>query len=383
MSEHIEATLGDEQIIREDALQPFAHQAANGDILLGCYSPIDDEQRQRNRFPGQSHWLVSKDNGETWEPSKFSPKEPGVGLISTSGRIDEKRTLLLNVYAWRDETDDEGKGPFTTHRWIANGSFDEIEGPLDTVVNVPDAVANHSDEGHAVDLIVLHRQIAAMPDGRLLTTAYCRFIGDNTPSAYRKSMVRTRVVLLESSDMGATWDYKTTVAADPSVGQEGFNEAALMRISRGPDEGKLLCRMRTGSAGSPIYECSSRDDGETWTRPFASEACGVDPCLIELSDGRLATSYGTRMWDNGGGQNNSPLLTPTNKVAISSDQGQSWQVIADVPMRSPETNIDTTTNYTTVVEIGEGKLLLFYDIGLFFDEKRYLATRIIEIQPDE
>ena len=383
MSEHIEATLGDESIIRDNALQPFAHQAANGDILLSCYSPIDDTLRQRNRFPGQAHWLVSRDQGETWEPSKFSPQQPGVWMITIGGRIDQQRYLMMSNYAWRDgdepaapneagatsagsdtlgDSEPPGsatsggagsggaggsggsdapaaRGPFTTHRWIATGSFDDIEGPIDTIVNVPEAIPNHDDGGLPIDLIVLHRNIVALPSGELLATAYCRFTGDNTPSTYRRSMMKTRVILLASTDQGATWDYLTTIASDLSVGQEGFDEATLIRLSedRGHGElaGKLICRMRTGSAGSPIYEASSNDDGRTWGRAFPSEACGVDPCLLELSDGRLATSYGTRMWDNGGGQNTSPLLTPTNKVAISADHGQSWDVITEVPMRSP------------------------------------------------
>src|SRR5947208_2454490 len=82
--------------------------------------------------------------------------------------------------------------------------------------------------------------------GDVLTTRYGWLEGDAEPSGYTPTMRKTRVMLLRSRDRGRHWDFVSTVAADSKVGTEGFGEAVLARVSRGPRAGRLICMMRTG-----------------------------------------------------------------------------------------------------------------------------------------
>ncbi|NQU75362.1 MAG: exo-alpha-sialidase, partial [Planctomycetes bacterium] len=145
--------------------------------------------------------------------------------------------------------------------------------------------------------------------------------------------------------------------------------------------GRLLCLMRTVSAACPIYEAHSDDQGLTWSKPCPTRAVGVDPCLLELSDGRLAFSWGTRLWDNSGRRTNPPGQAPTFKLCLSSDGGQHWTEPLEIPQVSPSTGIGSNTGYSALAELEPGHLLMAYDVGSFGDKRHLIAVRDVIIEP--
>ena len=119
----------------------------------------------------------------------------------------------------------------------------------------------------------LHRRILELPNGDLLCTMYGHQHGDNSPADYMTTMMKSRVMLFRSKNKGRHWDYVSTIAADGTVGTEGFNESVIARISRGKHAGRLICFMRTGYA---LYEAKSDDDGKTWTKAQPRQFAGID-----------------------------------------------------------------------------------------------------------
>ena len=77
-------------------------------------------------------------------------------------------------------------------------------------------------------------------------------------------MKQFRALLLRSKDVGKNWSYVSTIAAGP-MGQEGFNEPVIVRLSQGRHEERLVCLMRTGRE-NPIYQAHSDDEGTTWSQ---------------------------------------------------------------------------------------------------------------------
>ena len=63
----------------------------------------------------------------------------------------------------------------------------------------------------------------------------------------------------------------------------------MARLSRGPHAGRLVVLLRTGSNDQPIYQATSDDDGKPWSKPRPLDLNGVDPDVIELTDGNGGT----------------------------------------------------------------------------------------------
>ncbi|MFO1448302.1 MAG: sialidase family protein, partial [Opitutaceae bacterium] len=197
-----------------------------------------------------------------------------------------------------------------------------------------------------------------------------------------------------------------TIAVDPGVGTEGFNEPVLVRISRGPFAGRLLCLMRTGR---DLYEAYSDDGGATWSSPrpriFAGldvhrtelwvdmfrhlkgrsgklldeknpddlKGAVVDPDLIELRSGMLVATFGVRIpqkacWPH--------CYHPWNGnyLAVSRDHGVSWTNVVRL------TSGVLTTHYTAVEETpNDNEVFVVYDYGYWRQPSRYTYGRTVKI----
>jgi hypothetical protein len=204
------------------------------------------------------------------------------------------------------------------------------------------------------------------------------------------TMMKSRVVLVRSTDRGQHWKMISTVAVDPTIGTEGFGEPVLARLSKGPKPGRLICLMRTGRE---LRESISDDEGVTWSphqpRVFAGldiyrtelwvdwlrnykgskgrlldennpddlRGAVVDPELIELRSGLLVAAFGVRIpqkacWAHPEHSWNG------NYLAFSTDHGQTWSNVVRM------TSGVLTTHYMAVEEtLTDNKLFLTYDLG--------------------
>jgi len=371
--------IGPERIVLTDALQPFAFKG-DGDTLVvqGQLSfPPGYVPPAKNSFPGIVGVAVTRNNGDTWQRWKPAP-EQGMGpVIEGSATLLRDGTIL--VLEWIADVPDES-GLWRGQIWESADNFETLQGPFQTKIDLPLAKSGFDDGGHPYAGVTFHRSLLELPDGALLASVYCWFEGDDTPCPYMPSMNKFRTVVLRSEDRGRSWKYVATVAVDPAVGEEGFNEPVIARISQGPHAGRLVCVMRTGAIDCALHQAHSDDDGATWSTPRALEMHGVDPDLKELHDGTLVCSFGRRM--------NIEDEKRRYYLAISRDSGDSWSQVVPLPPIEEHAQTfpggcwgdnSTETHYTSIIETAPGQLLYFYDIGFWSATVRYIATRTISI----
>lgn len=368
--------LGPERVVLDHAMQPFLFRAPGGDLMISAQDPLEP-LKLNNRFPHQARTVVSHDQGRSWQPVAVCDglAQP---YFSHGTVLPDGQFVLFYYYACRDG---DPVGPYDCQRWSSRDGFRTFHGPEHSLVHVAESVPNVDDGNVKVDIVCMHRSLVTMPNGDLLACAYGRFQGDDAACDYLAASKKWRSLLLRSSDGGRVWQYVSTIAVDASVGQEGFCEPDMVRIPQGPFAGRLLCVMRTGSAACPIYEAHSDDDGMTWSKPTPTSAIGVDPCLLVLSDGRVAFSWGTRLWDNSGHRDRSAQQAPTFKLCLSADGGEHWCRPLELPQISPTTGIATNTGYSALTELEPGRLLMAYDIGSFGEKRHLIAVRDVMVNP--
>ncbi len=341
----VRVELGPEQLVARGAGWPYLLQTQEGTTVV----------------MGHHHWLPGKpepvvfatrsfDGRKTWELWN-APAGPGTEPVTEGSAVQlpDGRILIFDVYAYH-----RGKKLFVGKRWVSKDGLRTVTGPESTRVTLTPAKVDGmvDDRGEPISRLYLRRSVQRLPDGTLLATGYGRFEEDNVPVEYLPAMKQSRSYLLRSRDEGLSWEYLTTIAAPP-MGQEGFGEPVLLRLTHAPHAGRLVCQMRTGRE-TAIYQAESDDEGKTWTAPHAlswafgrfgrtREIIGVDPDLTEMSDGTLVMGYGHKpdYRDDG------------NFVAFSLDQGATWV---------EETRISTqlTRAYVGVRETSPGHLFVVY-----------------------
>ncbi len=351
----IQIELGPEQIVAAGAGWPYLFQSREGTtIVLGHVKWIP-------KSPYPIHFTVrSFDGRKTWE--RWTPSaEQGVGPMTegVAVQMQDGRILIFDVYA-----EHLANRIFQGKRWISRDGWKSVTGPETTRVSVPQAeISGVDDRGEPISRLYIRRSMLVLSGGDLLASAYGRFDGDTAPVEYLPKMKQTRSYLVRSSDEGKTWTYFSTIAAPP-VEQEGFGEPVVVQLKHGRRAGRLICQMRTGRE-SPIYQAESDDEGKTWTRarPLRwtysrfgrqRDLIGVDPDLIEMSDGTLVMSYGHKpdYQDHG------------NFLAFSLDQGETW---------TSETRLNSsiTMAYTGVREVSPGVLFVVYTKSNATQTSRY------------
>ena len=118
-----------------------------------------------------------------------------------------------------------------------------------------------------------------------------------------------------SRDGGRSWKETREIARDPDV---DFYETALVRLA----SGRLVAHMRTVAGGGfHLYQVTSEDGGETWSKPVKTPIWGFPADLIQLRDGRLLTVYGHRRQPFG------------IRACISRDEGRTWDIDREIVLR--------------------------------------------------
>jgi hypothetical protein len=397
---------GEQRMVMDGGLQPFMLATKDGTLIVQVQSPNPPFDTPRMHYPYAMWTVVSRDGGKTWTRQ---PIPPGDNWFNNEGGMVQLRdgTILgLDTYVVPGAREGVGLGQLYTSRddWRTVGKAEEAVFDLPNV----NFRASKDDGGHPHEAQRLHRRILELPNGELLTTLYGQYYGDATPATYQPLMMKARVMLLRSTDRGRNWKLVGTIAVDPSVGTEGFNEPVLERISQGPRAGRLLCFMRTGRE---LREAFSDDGGATWSpsrpRIFAGldvhrtelwvdmfrhlkgrsgklldennpddlKGAVVDPDLIELRSGLLVATFGVRIpqkacWPHAYHQWNG------NYLAVSRDHGESWTNVVRL------TSGVLTTHYTGVEETpNDNEVFVVYDYGYWRQPSRYTYGRTVKITP--
>lgn len=365
--------VGPEHIVLRKAIQPFMFQSRQGTLVVQGQAPAPHDfvapKYVWGWYPGT---VRSTDRGRTWASWKPSATQ-GLGPIfeGTGAEFKDGTIVILSRLAKVSQPD----GYFISDRWESHDDWQTLDGPLQAKIYLPEAVLGFGDNGQPAPGFTLHRSLIAMPNGDLLATAYGWFKGDETPSEYMPNMNKSRCFLLRSKDRGRNWTLVSTIAVDATVGQEGFDEPVLARLSRGPHKGRFIVLMRTGRF-NPLYQTESDDEGQTWTKPHSLSFHGVSPDLLEMKNGILVAGFGWRTR-----QAFVVAKDPTAPVdkelgyylAFSQDQGETWSQLTQL-------NNELSTSYGALQEVNPGKLVLVYDKSWWGHPDRALAARFIVVR---
>ena len=395
---------GEEQMVLDGGLQPFLFCTASGALILQAQSPNPPYASPRMHYSYAMTTAVSRDNGASWTTIPLKPNENGLNLEGGAVQLRDGTLLALDTYITPGTRPDEGFGQLYT----SNDDWRSLQGPENVKCEMPgiDFYASKDDGGHPHEAERLHRRILELSNGDLLTTFYGCIKGDKTPSTYMPTMMKTRVMLLRSSDRGQHWKLISTIAVNPSVGTEGFGEPVLARVSHGERAGRLICLMRTGRE---LYESVSDDEGFTWAQarprvfggldiyrtelwvdmfrnvrgrsgrmldennPDELRGAVVDPDLITLRSGLLVAAFGVRIpqkacWPHGQHPWNG------NYIAVSQDGGKTWNNVVRL------TSGVLTTHYMGIAEMSiDNQIFALYDYGYWGHPPRYVSGRTLKI----
>lgn len=248
---------------------------------------------------------VSSDNGKTWQPAKDPPADGG--LLLPNG--DRLRSIALRSRPVAELTLPE---PVAIHHGTYRSVYkiytlDSLPPELrdgwrfsrrragspawveeTATVNIPGEI-RYSD--NTVFTFPWMWRMAVAPDGSLWAYLY--------PWRAPNGVLRPKwlPVFLRSTDFGHTWDMQSEIAfyGDPSADadwdkRDGFTEPNIAFM---PD-GSLFALLRTtdGRGVGPMYSCTSRDNGKTWSTPRVFDSLGVWPALLTLKNGVTLSAYG-------------------------------------------------------------------------------------------
>jgi hypothetical protein len=400
----VKLTFAEERMILPDGLQPSMLRTASGALVVQSQLSGKPHPSERIFYPYALATVISRDSGKTWKPFPLKPNDNGVNMEGGAIQLRDGSIIVLETYVIPAKEPGRGLGLL----FASTDDYRTLQAPIEITFNVPGGNFHGStdDGGRPHAAMRLHRRILELPDGNLLTTLYGWLDGDNEPSGYKPTMKKTRVMLLRSTNRGRHWDLVSTVAADSKVGTEGFCEPALLRVSKGPHAGRLICQMRTGRE---LYESTSDDQGRTWSpahpRVYAdldvykterwadmfrgvkrkgqlisenpNEYIGavVDPDLIELRSGLLVAAFGVRIPPRACFANPKHPWNG-NYLAFSKDHGDTWSHVVRL------TSGVSTTHYMAIEEMPtDNEIFVAYDFGYWGSKQgRYTYGRTVQVE---
>jgi len=400
-NKRVKLTFGPEVMIVPDGLQPSMLCTRKGTLIVQSQNSKKPHPQKRIYYPFAMTTVVSRDGGNTWNEFPLQEGENGVDMEGGIIQLKDGTIMALETYVTPGDKPDTGIGLVYTSK----DEYKTLQGPFEMTFDIPNAdfYASSDDGGRPHVAMRLHRRVLELPNGDLLTTIYGFQKGDNAPSDYQPNMKKSRVMLFRSTNKGKHWNFVSTVAVDRNVGSEGFGEPVIVRVSKGPKAGRLICQMRTGY---DLYSNHSDDGGKTWSpakvltyadldvrktelwkdrfknvkrkgMPIdlnSKELLGavVDPDLIETRSGVLVAAFGVRIpaklcWTD-----------PTfpwngNYLAFSLDHGDTWSHVTRLT-----TGVDTT-HYMAVEETPKNnELFVVYDMGHWGKPTRYTCGRKVK-----
>ena len=239
-------------------------------------------------------WVVnnkrSTDQGKTWQPCQQ------LGEARCQLRDGMIVALGGNDSGGSPSHFDHMKGQSTINVLTSNDDWETVE-TFKAPLYVPLGRKFHPVRG-----------LIELDDGRLLMTMYGWLDGDRIRedwpvTAFERDSVwiKTRVIVVESTDKGKSWRYLSTLSNNPHLGHEGQNETDFIRLP----SGRLFAAIRTGIHGyrdpygrenqdQPLLTAWSADNGKTWSDPQRIYVkgekliTGIYPRVLVTEEGVLA-----------------------------------------------------------------------------------------------
>lgn len=397
--DRVKATLGEEVTMLEGGLQPFLLVTSQGTMVAQAQLPEKPYGTKPMVYAHLIATVVSRDGGVSWQRVTRKEGFDEVNIEGGAAQLSDGSIIALDTYVVADPArPDHGIGEVA----YSYDDWHTLEEPIPVsfeLTNI-DVASKKDDGGHDHQAARLHRSVLELPNGDLLTLMYTWFYGDNIPCSYTPSMHKCRTILYRSPDKGRSWRQVGCVVDGTDVGTEGYVEPVLVRLSRGPREGRLICMMRTGRDMMSAY---SDDEGLTWSEPRVERFGDIDihataswaeqfreiaaqtreerrelrgmyadPDLIELHNGVLVCVFGVRITEKMCWSDPSHPWNG-NYVAFSFDQGETWSHVVQV------TSGVMTTHYMAVRELEPNVLYIAYDLGAWGKPGRRAVGRRVDL----
>jgi hypothetical protein len=308
------------------------------DVLCAVVTADDKAQ---GRWPALLY--LSRDGGISWRAAL----RIDYGPVSTP--CGPRRRLLMPYEQWPlapgDTRNTRAAGCILT--CAPDGQVRAEEVPVELRGFPRDLAPYHEGE-----LCVLaNGNILLLNDGRLFTTCYGRYAGEDKYTLWAMS----------SADQGRTWEYLATVASWRELpgGEEGPDESNTARL---PD-GRLFCVYRVGSGNHQPYHASlSADQGRTWSSPRPLGAGSVEPQLVCLENGTLLLAGGRTglfLWvcPEGDGANWQRINLAEHHNACVADPALHYPPA----FCAAQGESGLSTAYTGMAAVGGNEVLLSYD----------------------
>jgi sialidase-1 len=314
----------------------------NGDLLVTAREATEHIARD-----GDVIMLRSKDGGKTWGEKQ---------VIANINDLDEREgcgiqlkngTIVVAIY-YNGLYGDDGEYGWN---WSGQVRFGQGKRRLGTYI------ITSRDNGHTwsppnyidtkgmpfTDIEGPADAPIEMPDGSILMPVMAYNV--------RGDVANQAAVLLKSTDQAKTWSYLSTMAEDPGGKLGGFQEPGIVRTRTG----RIVAAIRNQGQENAIWTTHSDDDGKTWTPVKQSPMIGHPADLIQLADGRLLCTYGSRSGrhaDPGG-----------IRATFSEDNGETWRIDKEVRIRKDFLNFDI--GYPESMQLPDGRILTVYYFNLF------------------
>ncbi len=147
-----------------------------------------------------------------------------------------------------------------------------------------------------------------------------------------------RVFVMHSGDGGLSWGRPVAAASEPGL---LFEEPCPLVLG----DGRILLLLRENRTRS-LYQVTSADGGQSWSRPAPTGIAGYPAHLIELADRRILCTYGYRSPDY------------SIRAIVSTDAGRSWDRGNPIIVRAGLPNRDL--GYPCTLAIGGQTLCTVY-----------------------
>jgi len=318
---------------------PTVHRFPTGEILTTMRMSPDDTNPE-GEF---SAYCLSKDGGRTWGRRYTIGAGANVDAAYSQVPLEDGIWVLGSGYLSLEPYPSGPKTHFHAAltqfsrvgmdvRQVRDASIYLSEPPQFEPVEIQGVKTTDASQLASVPTAVPFGAIIFGTRGEWLSTLYYTTKRD---PRYR------RLVLIRSFDHGHTWNEDGVIAGLrpnekpwPWMGNEGPNEAGLVRLS----DGRLFCIFRTGTYDHYLGRTWSSDDGKTWSPPTSTGFKGVAPHLRSMSNGLLVCTFGR----------------PGVTIMFSPNEGKSWAAITPIFKGK-------STGYTDVIELRAGKLFVVYD----------------------
>lgn len=337
-------------------VKPIERAVPPADGGRGLIRVSPTEIRHYSGDKKRKFYLVSKDNGKTWEeqdaPESYPPnfgglafEAPAITWIPSIKHFIRVQPIGGFVFM-APNLDGKWKAVRKDGKWEENW-------------------ATMSDADRKAQLLtlgsIMRSPIAVNQGKRILVPAhdmrsgsYCH-ISDDGGLTWKRSKDTIKVPQLE--------------VKPPHKGPRWYNAGVEPSIVELKD-GRLMCLMRTSQ--DQHWQSFSKDYGNTWSKPEPSPFFGTLTMITvgRLNDGRLIALWtstaplpegkhgGSDQWENGFTNRDS------HHIALSSDEGKTWQGFREICLNSSRNASDYVAggdlgnHQGEFVDLGKGKILV-------------------------